>query len=132
MPDATAPLPAWFCMQQKDTHRKSARPLLIQNLLILSTLQKISGKQREVLVCALLFTAGRKGEGEMRDAGLPAAPSSWTTWKSSFLSHFYDSLTRSRENGVETVSPLVGSGTTCPWLPAGQPYKDSTEHVTNH
>lgn len=34
--------------------------------LILSTLQKISGKQSEVLVCALLLTAGRQ-EGARRD-----------------------------------------------------------------
>lgn len=70
-----------FCTQQRDTHGKSARPLLIQNLLILSTLQKISGKQREVLVGALRFTAGRRGEGETRDTGPPAALSSLTTAK---------------------------------------------------
>lgn len=98
-------------MQQRDSRGKSA--LLIQNLLILSTLQKISGKQREVLVGALLFTAGRRGEGETRDTGPPAALSSLTTVKSSFPRHFYDSLTRSRENGAEPVPLLVGSGTTC-------------------
>lgn len=49
-----------FLVWGKDTRAKSTGPVLIQNLLILSTIQKISGKQREVLVVPFLFTAGRR------------------------------------------------------------------------
>lgn len=50
-----------FLFWGKDTRAKSTGPVLIQNLLILSTIQKISGKQREVLVCALSFHGRQEG-----------------------------------------------------------------------